>query len=170
MCIRDRFELGYREGAWPEDYDLCLRALGQGHTAAKVSEVLFDWIDSGQRLTRNDPRYSPEAFDRCRRTHLINGPLRGIREVDLWGAGQAGKPWLRWRQGEGFRVRHVVEVSQKKIGTQIHGVPVIADTELPPPDGTPLIIAVGAAGARELIEAELTKRNYTLGKDAWFVR
>ena len=59
---------------------------------------------------------------------------------------------------------------KKKIGTQIHGVPVIADTELPPPDGTPLIIAVGAAGARELIEAELTKRNYTLGKDAWFVR
>ena len=46
----------------------------------------------------------------------------------------------------------------------------IADTELPPPDGTPLIVAVGAAGARELIEAELTKRNYTLGKDAWFVR
>ena len=45
----------------------------------------------------------------------------------------------------------------------------IADTEFPPPDGTPLIIAVGAAGARELIEAELTKQNYTPGRDAWFV-
>ena len=169
MAKREVFELGYREGAWPEDYDLCLRALGRGNTATKVPEVLFDWIDSGQRLTRKDPRYSPEAFDHCRRTHLIDGPLRGVREVDLWGAGQTGKPWLRWLQGEGFRVRHVVEVSPKKIGTQIHGVPVIADTEFPPPDGTPLIIAVGAAGARELIEAELTKQNYTPGRDAWFV-
>ena len=30
-------------------------------------------------------------------------------------------------------------------------------------------LALGAAGARELNEAELTKRNYTPGKDAWFV-
>ena len=169
IAKREVFVLGYRVGNWPEDYDLCLRALDQGHTAAKVPEVLFDWIDSSQRLTRKDKRYSPEAFDRCRRTHLRAGPLRGIREVDLWGAGQTGKPWLRWAQAEGFRIRHVVEVSPKKIGIKIHGVPVIANTELPPPDGTPLIIAVGAAGARELIEAELTKRNYTPGKDAWFV-
>ena len=47
MAKREVFELGYREGAWPEDYDLCLRALGQGLKAAKVPEVLFDWIDSG---------------------------------------------------------------------------------------------------------------------------
>ena len=42
MAKREVFELGYREGAWPEDYDLCLRALGQGLKAAKVPEVLFD--------------------------------------------------------------------------------------------------------------------------------
>ena len=66
LAKREVFELGFRDGAWPEDYDLCLRALGQGHTAAKVPEVLFDWIDSGDRLTRTDERYSPEAFDRCR--------------------------------------------------------------------------------------------------------
>jgi len=169
LVKREVFELGFRYGAWPEDYDLCLRALGQGRTAAKVPEVLFDWTDSGDRLTRTDERYSPEAFDRCRKTHLLAGPLAGRTEVDMWGAGQAGKPWLRWLQAEGFTVRHVIEVSPKKIGTKIHGIPVIADTELPPPDGTPLIIAVGAAGARELIEADLTKKGYIPGKDAWFV-
>ena len=169
MAKREVFELGFRDGPWPEDYDLCLRALGQGRTAAKVPEVLFDWIDSGDRLTRTDARYSPEAFDRCRKIHLLDGPLSGKTTVDLWGAGQTGKPWLRWLQGEGFTVRHAVEVSPKKIGTRIHGVPVIADTALPPPDGTPLIIAVGAAGARELIEADLVKKGYVPGKDAWFV-
>ena len=169
LAKREVFELGFRDGAWPEDYDLCLRALGQGHTAAKVPEVLFDWIDSGDRLTRTDERYSPEAFDRCRRAHLLDGPLAGETEVNMWGAGQAGKPWLRWLLAEGFTVRHVVEVSPKKIGTKIHDTPVIADTELPPPDGTPLIIAVGAAGARELIEADVAKKGYVPGIDAWFV-
>ncbi len=169
LAKREVFELGYREGNWPEDYDLCLRALGQGHTAAKVPEVLFDWIDSDNRLTRTDARYSPEAFDCCRKMHLLNGPLTGKNEIDLWGAGQTGKPWLRWLQAEGFTVRHVVEVSPKKIGSLIHGVPVIADTTIPLPDGTPLIIAVGTAGARELIEANLKKKGYIPGKDAWFI-
>ena len=169
LAKREVFELGFRDGAWPEDYDLCLRTLGQGHTAAKVPEVLFDWIDSGDRLTRTDERYSPEAFDRCRRAHLLDGPLAGKTEVDMWGAGQAGKPWLSWLLAKGFTVRHVVEVSPKKIGTKIHDTPVISDTDLPPPDGTPLIIAVGAAGARELIEADLAQKGYTPGKDAWFV-
>jgi len=169
MARREVFELGYRDGDWPEDYDLCLRALGQARRAAKVPEVLFDWVDSGERLTRNDPRYSSDAFDRCRRTHLMDGPLSKIREVDLWGAGQTGKPWLRWLQAKGFHVRQVIEVSPKKIGSKIHGVPVIADTALPPPDGIPLIIAVGAVGARELIETELLKKGYTPGEDAWFV-
>ena len=169
LAKREVFELSYRDGAWPEDYDLCLRALGKGYTAAKVPEVLFDWIDSGDRLTRTDERYSPEAFDRCRRAHLLDGPLTGRTEVYMWGAGQAGKPWLRWLLAEGFTVRRVIEVSPKKIGTKIHDTPVIADTELPPPDGTPLIIAVGAAGARELIEADVAKKGYVPGIDAWFV-
>ena len=43
------------------------------------------------------------------------------------------------------------------------------DGRMLPADGTPLIIAVGAAGARELIEADLTKKGYIPGKDAWFV-
>ena len=169
LAKREVFELGYREGNWPEDYDLCLRAVGQGYTAAKVPEVLFDWIDSGNRLTRTDARYSPEAFDRCRKTHLLNGPLAGKNEIDLWGAGQTGKPWLRWLQAKGITVRHIIEVSPKKIGSLIHGVPVIADTTIPLPDGTPLIIAVGTAGARELIEANLKKKGYIPGKDAWFI-
>jgi glycosyltransferase involved in cell wall biosynthesis len=84
MAKREVFELGFRDGAWPEDYDLCLRALGQGRTVAKIPEVLFDWIDSGDRLTRTDERYSPEAFDRCRRAHLLAGPLANKTEVDLW--------------------------------------------------------------------------------------
>jgi len=48
-------------------------------------------------------------------------------------------------------------------------VPVISSTDLPNPEGHPMIIAVGANGARQLIEAELIKKVYTPGINAWFV-
>ena len=53
----------------------------------------------------------------------------------------------------------IIEVSPKKIGTKkIYGVPVISSTDLPNPEGHPMIIAVGADGARQLIEAEQLKK------------
>ncbi|MCH8830324.1 MAG: glycosyltransferase family 2 protein, partial [Planctomycetes bacterium] len=100
LARRHYFELGYRDGDFPEDYDLMLRAAERGLRFGKVGEVLFDWIDGPGRLTRVDSRYSPEAFMRCRRMHLLAGPLRGVDSVDLWGAGQTGKPWLRWLQAQ----------------------------------------------------------------------
>lgn len=169
MARRAVFEAGYRDGPWPEDYDFFLRAMGAGHTAAKVPEVLLDWQDSERRLTRTGARYRADAFDRCRREHLLAGPLAGCREVASWGAGDGGKPWMRWLLAQGFAVRHVVDVAPRKIGNLIHGVPVIAPADLPAPDGTPLIIAVGARGAREEIEQILVDRGYAAGVDAWFV-
>jgi len=166
---REVFEAGYRDGPWPEDYEFFLRAVAAGRTAAKSPKVLLDWHDSADRLTRTDDRYSPAGLDRCRRMHLLDGPLASVERVDLWGAGDAGKPWLRWLQGEGRSVRRLVDVSPRKVGQRIHGVPVIAPDELPSPDGSPLLIAVGAAGARAEIEDRLVRRGYTPGVDAWFV-
>jgi len=169
MARREVFDLGFREGPWPEDYDFWLRVIARGYQLAKVPHHILDWTDRPSRYTRTDPRFSPEAFDRCRRMHLVSGPLRDVRTVDLWGAGQTGKPWLHWLLDTGYNVRHVVEVSEKKVGQTIRDVPIIAPAQFPPADGTPLIIAVGAAGARELIEVHIRPKGYLPGQNAWFV-
>ena len=169
LAHRVVFQLGYREGPWPEDYDLWLRALGCGYRAVKLEFPLFHWTDHAGRLTRTDPRYSREAFDRCRRRHLLCGPLAGIARVDLWGGGKTGKPWLRWLQKAGVKVRHVVEVNPRKIGSCLHGVPVISPQALELADGVPMIVAVGAQGARELIMRHLTPLGFRMGNDLWFV-
>ncbi|MDA7511314.1 glycosyltransferase, partial [Verrucomicrobia bacterium] len=137
------------DGPLPEDYDFWLQAMRKDFRFGKIDEVVLDWIDDPSRTTRNDPRYSPEAFDRCRRKHLLLGPLIEAPEVDIWGAGQTGKPWVRWIQSENKQVRHLIDVSPKKIGQTIHGAKVIAPNHLPAPDNTPLIVAVGAEKARE---------------------
>lgn len=166
---REVFELGHREGPFPEDYDLWLRAMQAGFAFAKLPEVVLDWTDGPGRLTRSHASYSDEAFDRCRREHLLNGPLREVKTVNAWGAGQTGKPWLRWLREQSIDIGCVVEVAQKKIGECIHGAPVVSSDDLPAPDGTPLLIAVGAPGARVLILEELRAKGFQPGVDAWFV-
>lgn len=169
LARREVFELGYRDGPFPEDYDLWLRANEAGFRMVKVSEQLLDWTESPDRLTRRDDRYSDEAFDRCRREHLLVGPLRDVPCVDLWGAGKTGKPWLRWLIGEGIKVRRLYDIDPRKIGERIHSVRVEHPDDMQTADGVTLVVAVGAAGARELIEPHIVQRRYRPGVDAWFV-
>ena len=169
LARRCYFDLGYRDDNVPEDYDLMLRAAARGLRFGKVEEVLFDWTDHPNRLTRTHSRYSLDAFMRCRRLHLLAGPLRDIAEVDLWGIGKAGKPWLRWLQHQEIAVRFGYDVNERKVNTRIHGVPIIHSDDLPVADGTPLLIAVGAKNARDVILPQVLSQGYTSGRDAWFI-
>ena len=169
MAHRKYFELGFRDDDLPEDYDLMLRAASLGMRFGKVSDVLLDWTDSPNRLTRTDTRYTPDAFMRCRRSHLLAGPLGHRTRLDLWGVGHAGKPWLRWLQTQGLTVRRAYDVDDRKVGQIIHGVPILHPSEMPAADGTLLMIAVGAKDARQSILPAIVSRGYSSGADAWFV-
>ena len=57
----------------------------------------------------------------------------------------------------------------RQIGESIHGVRIAHPDDLPPADGTPLVIAVGAEGTRDLIRPHLIERGFVVGGDAWFV-
>ena len=169
LARRGYFEMGFRDGDLPEDYDLMLRAADRGMRFGKVGEVLFDWTDHPHRLTRTNSRYTPEAFMRCRQLHLLAGPLRDVSRVDLWGVGPTGKPWLRWLQARNITVRRGYDVNQRKVNERIHGVRIAHPTDMPAADGTPLVIAVGAEDARKLILPHILSRGYVSGGDAWFV-
>lgn len=169
LAVREYFELGCQANEMPEDYDLMLRAAAQGMRFGKVPQVLFDWTDHPERLTRNSTCYADSAFMRCRRQHLLAGPLAGVRQVDLWGVGLAGKEWLRWLLGQGIAVRRAFDIDYRKVGQEIHGVCVLHSDEMTPADGTLLVVAVGAEGARAVIEPQVRANGYVVGRDAWFV-
>lgn len=169
LAKRAYFELGFQNDDFPEDYDLLLRGAGQGMRFGKVPQVLFDWYDGPNRLTRTDPRYSDDAFMRCRRQRLLEGPLRHIEVVDVWGAGKTGKPWLRWLREQDIKIRHLYDVSPRKVGNLIQDARVQGVESLFEADGTPLLIAVGSENARDVIRPQLASRGYVPGVDAWFV-
>ncbi len=162
---------GYRDGPFPEDYDLWLRLDAAGFRLGKVPGLLTLWREGPGRATRTDSRYSPEAFRRAKLDYLCRegGPLSGGAAV-VWGAGQEGKPWLRDLAERGVRVDRVVELAPGKLGQRIHGALAIPPDDLPPPaDTPPLIVAVGAPGARAEIRVWLEAHGFTERVDFWCV-
>jgi glycosyltransferase involved in cell wall biosynthesis len=148
---------GWRDFRGPEDYDLWLRGFDAGLRFAKLEETLLLWRDSPRRLTRRDPRYSPESFQALKVDALLRGPLAGGRDVVLWGAGRVGKSWARALVSAGRAVVGFVEVDPRKIGGTVAGVPVVGVADAGRWRGPLHLAAVGQKGARARIRAEASR-------------
>jgi len=156
---------GYREYQGPEDYDLWLRAAGAGLRFAKVSDTLLSWRDRADRLTRTDPRYSPERFRDRKIETLLAGPLPKNRPAVLWGAGPIGKGWARALLARGCRVAAFVDIDPKKIGQTIHGVRVVGLEGARAFEGALHLSAVGDREARHRIRGAAASWGLVEGRD-----
>jgi hypothetical protein len=147
---------GYREGPFPEDYDLWLRLHGAGHRLGKVPSVVVHWRDGPGRLTRTDPRYAPGAFRDLKARHLATTFLAGRDACQVWGAGPDGRRWRRALAGVGIRVARFFDIDPRKVGRVLGGgAPVLHWREVPAWRGCPLLVAVGTKGARAQVREAL---------------
>lgn len=162
---------GYRECEWPEDYDLWLRMLEAGFLLANVPQVLLDWYDKPDRLSRTSGRYSQASFLRAKAHYLSHFAQVRTRGVMISGAGPIGKQFARLLSGNGIAVRAFVEVHPRRIGNKIAGVPVVSEKDLEPcGPGSPVqLAAVGQKGRREQIRAFLSSRGYREGESFFCV-
>jgi glycosyltransferase involved in cell wall biosynthesis len=166
---------GYRAGEFPEDYELWLRWLQAGVRMAKVPRVLLRWNDSPARLSRQDPRYDPEAFFRMKAewiTHDLKklattGATAAARRILIWGAGRPTRKRAAYLELHGVRVSGYVDVDAKKIGRGIGGtgLPVLGPADLPAPAEAFVLGYVSSRGAREFNRNALLARGYVEGRD-----
>lgn len=168
-----RRELTERFGAWrggpfPEDYELWLRWLEAGVRMEKVDEVLLDWSDPPDRLSRTDTRYSRRAFSDCKAPYLqrwLEAAPIGNRAILFWGAGRETRVRLRKLQSLGVQAAGWIDVDFRKWGKSIGGLPVYSPNELPPREDCFVISAVSSRGARDEISQDLHSRGFVLGHD-----
>jgi glycosyltransferase involved in cell wall biosynthesis len=164
---------GYQDHGWAEDYDLWLRLYLEGAQFAKLGEVLLDWREGPDRLTRRDNRYSLENFLRAKAHYLVRGPLTGRDAVILWGAGMIGRRLSKHLARQGSSLVAFLDIDPKKIGGSLRGLPILSPDELPSQwgrYGNPVVLAaVGARGARQRIRVRLNQFGLTEGKDWWGV-
>lgn len=157
---------GYRDTAWPEDWDLWLRLDAHGWRMAKVPEALFHWRHREGRLTFTHARYAMERLVDARARYL---PARlkmigGGRALAVWGAGPTGKRLARALEPAGLRAAMFVDIDPHKIGRTARGAP-ICDAAALDVSRHVLLAAVGARGARALVRAGLTARGWVEGRD-----
>jgi glycosyltransferase involved in cell wall biosynthesis len=157
---------GYRDGDFPEDYELLLRLHQRGHRMAKLAETLLHWRDSGERLTRTDGRYRREAFDRIRAHYLAADPrLRQSRPLAFWGAGRNTRKRVAHLLAHGYQASAWIDIDPRKIGNVIEGARVEAPEWLQR-NSKPFVLSyVSNHGARELIAEELQGMGYQAGED-----
>ena len=153
-------EGGYREGPFPEDYELWLRLWSRGYRFVKVPEVLVEWRDSGGRLSRLDPRYGRKSFFGVKASYLPMAPaVRGFDRVIVWGAGLGGKNLADCIRRSGLEVEAFVDISPRRIGGTARGRPVISPEQLGDlrraGSRLPVLGAVRARGGRESIREAL---------------
>jgi len=175
LMIRARLlrDLGYRARGWPEDYDLVLRLLAEGHRIGVVPERLHLWRDQPDRLSRRDPTYGLDRFTACKAAFLADGLLRNRPSYVLWGYGDTGRALRRALLTHGRAPSHVVELHPGRLGDQcggrpgnrIHGAPVIRPEALLELRPRALVVSVAGAGPRAEIRAALAAMGFQEGRD-----
>ena len=159
---------GYRDGPFPEDYELWLRLHRLGHRMGKLPRPLLRWRDHPGRLTRLDPRYAREAFDRLRAEHLAaDARLAAHRErLVIWGAGRRTRRRVAHLLAHGFQPMAWIDIDPRKLGNRIGGVPVVPPDWLRGRAPRPFVLCyVASHGARPCIDAELERLDFRKGAD-----
>ncbi len=153
---------GYRDVAWPEDWDLWLRLIAAGHRIAKVAHEGLVWRHRAGRETFAAERCGEEALRRARAHHLAPWlRARGARQTPLavWGAGATGRRLARALASEGFPAARFYDIDPRKIGRTAYGAPIVDAKAAMPGAGT-LVVALGARGARAEVRGKLLARGF----------
>lgn len=155
---------GYRDVAWPEDWDVLLRLDEAGHALAKVPDVLLSWRHRAGRLTFTDARYGQDRLTLARAHFLARRLRREKRAIVVWGAGPTGKQLAKALANEGVRPSLFVDIDPRKLGRTTYGARIVAP-EVLDRSAHVVLIAVGTRGARDLIRPQLVARGFRDGED-----
>lgn len=155
----------YRDGDFPEDYEMWLRMLDADVQMAKVQAPLVTWRERPNRLSRVDDRYAVPAFYRTKSHYLAKWlRARGIEEVMVWGAGRPTRRRAELLEAEGIRISAWIDVDAKKIGQTYDRKPCVSSDVLADPTSQFVLSYVGNRGAREDIRQRLESRGFVMGQ------
>jgi glycosyltransferase involved in cell wall biosynthesis len=159
---------GYRDGPFPEDYELFLRLLERGSKFGKVEEKLLSWRDHPGRETWTSKRYSFDAFLRLKASYFPRLKKAGAlphlpdRPVAVWGAGRTGRVAAGELQKGGIEIKFFID--PVKAGKTVLGVPVLTPEEAPLHEVL-VLTAVRYREIRTLVEKFYREKGLLFGRD-----
>jgi glycosyltransferase involved in cell wall biosynthesis len=157
---------GYRDGPFPEDYELWLRWLDAGVRMEKIPQTVLLWSDPPDRLSRRDARYDPSAFYGTKAHWLARWLSRHNPhhpDVMVWGAGRITRRRAGLLTQHGVAIRAYIDIDPRKIGGTADGLPVLAPADLSLPEDCFVLSYVGSRDARVRILGDLAGRGFREG-------
>lgn len=154
----------YREGDFPEDYEMWLRWMEEDVRVGKVIQPVLRWHDSEKRLTRTEEKYSREAFHRVRVKYLAkylkrHNPFHP--EVWVWGAARQTRRMAEMMKTEGVVIKKYIDVvSNKQIPESV-----LHHTEIPKAGSCFILVYTKNPTARKDIVRFLHSLKYKPGID-----
>ena len=160
-------ELGaYRDGEFPEDYELWLRLFHAGESMMKLDEVLVDWRESDNRLSRTSSRYSEAAFEKLRAEYLVKDKRLQNRKIVFWGAGRKTRQRAQYLIDQGIDPVAWLDIDRKKVGNDYHGAKTFLPDWLMRQEKKPFVLNyVRNHGARDFCRQYLDEAGYLMGID-----
>lgn len=156
----------YRDGEFPEDYELWLRLFHGGHKMMKLNDVLLDWRESDGRLSRTSSRYSDAAFEKLRADYLAKDIRLQGRRIVLWGAGRKTRQRAQHVIDNGIAVFAWIDIDPNKIGNIYCGAKTFSPDWLLTHEEKPFVLNyVRNHGARGYCRDYLEAAGYVMGED-----
>ena len=162
---------GYRDGAFPEDYELWLRWQSRGVRICKLKEVLLDWYDGKNRASRIETRYSKTSFQRAKAKYLkawLEEQQHHKKKLICWGAGKVAKAQIRILIENNILIEGIYEVDPRKISNKFLGIPIWDVKEFNLQSTEFMLVLTGSRNAKDKIKHFLELKNLVYGKHYLF--
>jgi len=152
----------YKQGSFPEDYEMWLRWLSKGVKIKKLNEIVLDWYDSDTRLTRTQSIYSDSSFYKIKTKYLAkwlekNNPFHP--KVAIWGASRISRRRAKLLTKYGIEIECYIDTKKGRILD--HKLFYYEETPLP---GKMFILTyIKQMNARDEIQKFLDSKGYEEG-------
>jgi hypothetical protein len=166
MFRKSAFDGGdlYRNGAFPEDYELWLRWMHEGKQMAKIEQSVVRWHDHEDRLSRTDSRCTKAAFSELKMLYLskwLQSNLATERQVWVAGIGKLAKPMIQQLINYNIQVTAITDLKPRSF----LNLPFIPWENLPEPGDQFIVSLVSNRGSWKLIQESLEARGYKMMQD-----
>ena len=158
----------YKNGDFPEDYEMWLRWLEAGVKISKVPKYVLKWHDSKKRLTRNHSIYSDDAFYQIKTFYLYrwlekNNPFHP--HVTIWGASKISRKRAQLLKKYGIIIDAYIDTKN----TRQIGKPLYYYKDIGKAGKYFILVYVRQWHAKEQIKNFLQTRKYKEGEHFLFV-
>jgi len=153
----------YKNGDFPEDYEMFLRWLDNGVKFYKLEDYLLDWHDSDTRLTRTDKRYTFDAFYRTKTPYLAKYLAKNNKyhpKIAIWGAGRLSRKRANLLLNYGIEITLYIDIDKNKTKkpNTIHY------SKISEKDNLFILSYVSNRGAKDKIKQFLLEKGFIEGK------